>query len=269
MDEALTGDTEDTDQARRQMHKSESASEPTTIKSAQRALEILECFRERREPLNATAVAQALDYPQSSTLLLLKTLAHLDYLTFDQQVKTYFPSPRVALLGDWIDGTLFGNQHALDAVHRMNADFGETAYIAVQKDLMVQYVYSVPGSHPLTLTITPGFRNPLFASSVGRAILSTKSNDTVARLIERFNETVASPRAVLAVNKVIEVLEEVRTRGYAGVYDTVLEGTGGIAVPVPSSLERNVYALGVGGPSQRIRKREKEIADRMVEILGI
>lgn len=242
---------------------------PNTIKSAQRALEILECFRDRREPLNATTVAQTLEYPQSSTLLLLKTLAHLDYLTFDQQQKTYFPSPRVALLGDWIDDALFGGQHVIDATHRLNADFGETTYIATQKDLMVQYVYSLPGTHPLTLTITPGFRNPLFASSVGRAILSIKTNDEISMLMERFNDTFASRGEILAVDTVIDVLDEVRTRGYAAVYDTILEGTGGIAIPVPSRMERNAYALGVGGPSQRIRKREHEIAGRMLEITDV
>lgn len=46
----------------------------------------------------------------------------------------------------------------------------------------------------------------------------------------------------------------------------VLEGTDGIAVPVPSQLERIDYALGVGGPSHRIRKREHEIAGHMLGI---
>jgi len=248
------------------MEKVESTSAPRTIKSAQRALEILECFRERRTPLNATVVAQTLEYPQSSALLLLKTLEHLDYLTFDQQQKTYFPSPRVALLGDWIDDALFGGQHAIDAAHQLNAEFGETAYIAVQKDLMVQYVYSLPGSHPLTLSITPGYRNPLFASSVGRAILSTKTNDDVALLITRFNQQVARRSDAIAIDEMLDLLKEIRQRGYASVYDTVLEGTGGIAVPVRSRLERNDYALGIGGPSQRIRKREREIASRMLKI---
>ncbi len=249
------------------MDNSAPISAPNTIKSAQRTLEILECFRERREPLNATTVAQTLEYPQSSTLLLLKTLANLDYLTFDQQRKTYFPSPRVVLLGDWVDDALFGGQHVIDAVNQLNVDFGETTYIAVQKDLVMQYVYSVPGVHPLTLTITPGFSNPLFASSVGRAVLSTKTNDEISMLIARFNRTATSRDDVLATDTVIASINEVRTRGYASVYDTILDGAAGIAAPVPSRVEGSAYAVGVGGPSQRIKEREQEIADRMLDII--
>jgi DNA-binding IclR family transcriptional regulator len=241
-------------------------SQQRVIKSAQRTLEILECFRERRMPLNASAMSRALRYPQSSTVLLLKSLMHLGYLAFDQQTKTYFPSPRVTLLGDWIDDALFGGEHVIEVLEQLNEQFGETTYIAIQKGLVMQYIHSLPGKNPLTLRITPGVTNSLFGSSVGRAILSMKTGEEIAGLITRFNRTVTARDDVVDPDAVFESVGKVRQSGYASVYDTILEGAGGIAVPVASRMPGNVYAIGLGGPSRRIAAREKQIAGRMLEL---
>ena len=54
------------------------------VKSATRAIEILEFFKGAREPRAMSDIAAALGYPQSSTTVLLKTLIALGYLNFDR-----------------------------------------------------------------------------------------------------------------------------------------------------------------------------------------
>src|SRR5690349_21704846 len=76
---------------------------PSVVKSAGRVLEILEFFDEIRREASEAEIAHKLAYPQSSTSALLKSLTRLGYLDYDAASRTYLPSPRVALLGTWLD----------------------------------------------------------------------------------------------------------------------------------------------------------------------
>ena len=66
--------------------------ETGVVKSAIRTLEILEYFDEVQQPLNIVAVATALDYPQSSTAALLRSLTTMGYLHYNSRKLTYVPT---------------------------------------------------------------------------------------------------------------------------------------------------------------------------------
>lgn len=81
--------------------------ETGVVKSAIRTLEILEYFDEVQQPPNIVAVATALDYPQSSTTALLRSLTTMGYLHYNSRKRTYVPTDRVPFLGSWINPALF------------------------------------------------------------------------------------------------------------------------------------------------------------------
>jgi len=55
--------------------------EESNIKSAARALALIEYFNEKRGPASIKDICQALFMPQSSASMLVKCLAELGYLT--------------------------------------------------------------------------------------------------------------------------------------------------------------------------------------------
>ncbi|HEX7943836.1 MAG TPA: helix-turn-helix domain-containing protein, partial [Phenylobacterium sp.] len=78
------------------------------MKSAQRALEILEVFARQRRPLALKEILEELGYPTSSGSALMKSLVALGYLDYDRERRTYFPTMRIAVLGHWVPAALFG-----------------------------------------------------------------------------------------------------------------------------------------------------------------
>ena len=72
------------------------------VKSAGRVLEVLELLGNVRKPLSASEIGRLLEYPKSSTNVLLKYLTNLGYLPFDPDTMHYLPSLRVTSLGAWI-----------------------------------------------------------------------------------------------------------------------------------------------------------------------
>src|ERR1700755_1887392 len=71
-------------------------------KSARRVFDILELFRERQCPLRLKDVVDSLGMPTSSAAALLKTMAQMNYLSFESTSRTYLPTLRLSQLGSWV-----------------------------------------------------------------------------------------------------------------------------------------------------------------------
>src|SRR5207253_1159749 len=97
-----------------------------TIKSAHRVLEILEYFDREHRTATVMDLSRSLAYPQSSTSELLRCLTALGYLHYNRYRRTYSPTARVALLGSWVDPTLFRGGTVLTALDRVADRVGET-----------------------------------------------------------------------------------------------------------------------------------------------
>ena len=74
-----------------------------SVKSAGRVLRILEFFDEIQRDARVAEIAERLSFPQSSTSILLNCLVDLGYMDYLPESRTFLPSPRVTLLGTWLD----------------------------------------------------------------------------------------------------------------------------------------------------------------------
>src|SRR4051812_27531129 len=106
------------------------------VKSAVRVLEVFELFERERRPCALNEICAALDYPQSSGTVLLKSLVSRGYLSYDRSARTYFPSLRLASLGEWVGPALFGQDGTIFEVLRdLHRATGETVSIALHNDV--------------------------------------------------------------------------------------------------------------------------------------
>lgn len=229
-----------------------------TVKSAERALAILDLFARERRPLHAKAIQTALDYPASSTIGLLKTLMRAGHLRFDRRTKLYVPTLRVVLLGDWIRETPLGSDRLRRALDRVVARTGETAFLSTPNDVAMQVTLIVRGPQPITLNVAPGATVPMPTSAVGQAFLATRPDRELAALLRRIRRESPS----LADGEIATLraqLDLVRRRGWAAAYE-VLPGVGAVATALPAAPDEAVSVICVGGPSARIAARERELA---------
>src|SRR5947209_2873143 len=97
----------------------------TAVKSAIRVIEIFEFFEASREPRSLKEIINHLQYPQSSSTVLLKNLVSMGYLSYDCRLRKYFPTPRLGRLGDWVSGALFGEGRILNLMSEIHKATGE------------------------------------------------------------------------------------------------------------------------------------------------
>lgn len=223
------------------------------IKSAVRVLEVLEFFRQHRAPVSLKHIAERLDYPASSTTVLLKNLTALGYLSYDRAARTYFPTLRVAALGDWISHELFGQGEIFELMQDLHAATGETVSIALQNDVYLQHIRVIQSAHPLRFHTEEGSLRPLTQSATGWLLLSTHADTAVEKLIRRAN--IAIPRSedrqpLEIMQARIKLARKERT-----IYAENIPLVGGatVATLLPVKVQGKPVVLGMGGAIDRIR----------------
>lgn len=234
---------------------------PSQVKSATRAIEILELLKDARRPLAMTDVAQALGYPASSTTVLLKTLMQLGYLSFDRREKRYFPTPKVTALGDWVPAALFGAGRALEAMRDVHAATGESVSLSTANDVYMQYIQLIQSIHPMRFHVDEGALRPLTRSAGGWLLMSTLADAQIDNVVRRANIAAGDASERVTLPEIMARIRAIRRDGYAEAADIPFAGGGTIGVLLPTTLRGKPVVLALGGARDRIRDNRERYLD--------
>jgi DNA-binding IclR family transcriptional regulator len=217
--------------------------------SSHRALEVLELFSVEQRPLTVSAVAAALEYPQSSTSVLLQQLAQLGYLHHDRSARTYQPTIRVMFLGVWLHHRLLHEGNLARLAEALAKASGRLVRLAMQNGLYVQYIRTELG-RALDVDLRPGQQRSLCRSAVGKALLTAKTKDEVERLVRHIN-AIDGPH-VVRLSELWEELEACRARGYVESVDGIVRGISAIGMLLPITELETPLAISICLPSRRL-----------------
>lgn len=235
----------------------------SVVKSAGRVLQILELFDEIKREANVVEICNILNFPQSSTSALLRSLVTMGYLYYDRTARTYVPTNRVALLGSWVNDRLFREGTLLRLLDELNRKTGDAVILATRNGLHSQYIRVLQATNLARLHLTQGAMRSLAASGTGYAILSTYSDADVRKIVHRINAEAPTIEDVVKIPQLLRTLVEVREQGYAFTADLVTPGGGVIAMPLPTHDAQQPLAIGVGGITEILKQRR----EKLVEIL--
>jgi len=238
------------------------------IKSAARVLEVLDLFRLKKCPLNVSDVAEHFGYPISSTSVLLKSIATSGYLAYDNESKAYFPTIRVALLGDWIIDARFRHQTLQTVIDDLARLVGETTILAVQNDIYSEYVYLAHGTRAIHFHALTGARRPICMSGTGWALLSDMTDAEVEQQVRRSNARGNLMERQVELDFVLSRVRDARKVGYAFSRDVVNQGAGVIAMPLKIGVGNARYAIGVAGAVHELENRETMIAQTLTRVIA-
>lgn len=222
----------------------------SAVKSAQRVFEILEYFDRARRPLSLKDICEHLSYPVSSGAMVLKSLVVLGYLQYDRRSRTYLPTMRIAVLGNWVPKTLFGEMNILPFMEALRDETGETIVLGAQSDLYAHYVHVVHAQEPLHYAPSPGTIRPLARSGIGQLLLSGLPARDVDLLVRRIN--IADPEHRIEIEPLAEDLAQIRRQGFVFSRSLFAQGIGMVALLLPQAPFGRRFALGLAGPVERL-----------------
>ncbi|MGD9941624.1 MAG: IclR family transcriptional regulator [Burkholderiaceae bacterium] len=234
------------------------------VKSAVRVVMILEYFDTVRRAAGVLEIARALNLPQSSTASILRSLVKLGYLAQGEQ-RLYHPTPRVTLLGSWVDPDLAPDGRLIALMNDLSKLTGETIILAVAAGAGVRYIHIIPSTQRVRLHVNVGDARPLVTSGTGRLFMSEMEVDQVRRAVFRHNALRGPDEPEISLAAVRRDSQQIRRNGYCVSLDRLVKGVGLICAMLPRRDSGAMMAVAIGAPSVALRARMQEFVRTLKE----
>ncbi len=231
------------------------------VKSAARALDILELFAVERRRLNSAYLANRLGYPKSSLSVLLRSLVAQGYLAMGGDDQDYFPTMKLARLGDWVPAALLGSQALIPLLERLRDETSETVTLTIASDFQMRVVHTLIGTHPIAFQVEDGVSFPMVGSAIGSMYLATQTENVVKTKLAAWSKL--HPDKAELLSQVKTAITHARADGAIAVYDNVVPDAGAIAVPIRRHSDGEVMVVALAGLNHRIRAREADLISVM------
>lgn len=240
-----------------------------SVKSAGRVLRILEFFDEIQREARVAEIAERLSFPQSSTSILLNCLVDLGYMDYLPESRSFLPSPRVTLLGTWLDKGPVRNGSLIRMLEEISHKTGDTVIVAARNGIFSQYIHVLQARSAMRFHVPQGSRRLVVWSGTGFALLTGCGEKEIRALVTRTNAEAAPGHPRVDINRVLENVRQTRRAGYYFSTGLVTPGGGSIAMPLPDGIDGRNRALtvAVSGILDEIARREQEIVALLKDVV--
>jgi IclR family KDG regulon transcriptional repressor len=226
--------------------------ENNSVRTIERALDVLDCFVPGRLELSLTEISNRIVLAMSTTSRIVSTLEKRGYLARSKETHRFALGPKITQIGVLGFSSLDLRKIALPYMQELNRiyDEGVSLYV-VQIDERI-CVERVESTRPLRRVINIGDRHRLTRGAAGRVLLAYLPKEKRERLLREDPFTTE------------EALEELRHGGYTVSLGEREEGVTSIAAPVQDANRDVVAALAISGPS--VRFEGPGFADKIAKV---
>lgn len=198
-------------------------------------------------------VAAKLDVTRAAARRLLLTLEHHGYVV--ENGRAYSITPRVMELGYAYFAGIDLPALAKPAMRDLAESVKETCSLGVLDGPYVTMIAREEPERLLRLDLAVGRRLPAYAHSLGRQLLAHLDESSWAQYLSSADIRKLTPLTVSTRSALERSFKQIRSDGYCVVMDEILEGVGGISVPIRDREGVVVAAMSV---SMVLGKRTRE-----------
>lgn len=214
-----------------------------------KGLSVIESFTADKPRQSISQVAATSGLDRATTRRCLLTLAHLGYADYDGKYFTL--TPRILRLGTACLATMPLPQMVQPLLDRLSDELGESSSVSILDGADIVYVARAAQRKVMSIALMPGSRLPAFCTSMGRVMLAALPEAEARTLLESETLEARTQYTVTKVDRLMDILAEVRTQGYALIDQEVELGLRSIAVPVHNARGKVIAALNIGLPANR------------------
>ncbi|MHB9144252.1 MAG: IclR family transcriptional regulator [Symbiobacteriia bacterium] len=245
--------------------------EKTTVRSVERALDILLCFADQPGGLGVTQVADRLGLYKSTVHRLLQALEAKGFVRRDPTSERYHLGERVLQLAASFPQSDDLPAAATPEMIRLRDETEETISLYIRDGLERVRIHKAEGLQEVRRVVQLGQRMPLYVGAASKILLAYAPDDIRSKVLDSENLPESLQRKVLE-----KQLAQVKLQGYASSIGEREEGAAAVAAPVLDRYGQAVAALAVSGPAQRFDEGSMEhcailvrlAAERIAQRLG-
>jgi DNA-binding IclR family transcriptional regulator len=230
-----------------------------TVRTVERALDILLCFSRQTPELTMTQIAELVGINKSTVHRILGTLEERRFVERDLTTGAYKPSINLLQIAYLAIEYNDVRRRAGPFMRRLVEQYRETITLGELDGSEILYLDVIESPQRVKLAAAIGQRLPAFCTASGKAILAFAPDELVQRILESTlpqytPNTLHSPEALLAD------LHQIHEQGYAISLQEFEEGINAVAAPILGLNNRPIASVAVAGPSYRLTR------EQMVEI---
>lgn len=230
------------------------------IEAVDRALLILEeLAHSGARGLALADLAAALQLNKSTVHRALSALRFRDFVTQDQATGAYLLGP--AAIG--LHERYFDDEHLSLLLHpalvSLSAEIAELVHLGVLNGAHVLYIDKVEPQRPVRVWSAVGGRRPAATTALGRALLAFRG--TSRSMLDGYlaAQHDVGPVGAVTAERLWQVLEDARRRGYAVEEEENEPGISCMAVPLLRGSVP-VAAVSITAPAERM---DEELVERL------
>jgi IclR family acetate operon transcriptional repressor len=222
-----------------------------SVPAASRTLDLIEAFARERRPMTVSALSKAMGVPISSCHGLVKTLEERGYLIEMRDQGGYYFTKLLTQQASRIGGYDPLPAWTIPALAAIRDECNETVVLAKLSDGVATYIEVMESEQSVRYIVKVGDSRPLYASAVGKALLTAFPENKRTEMIDRMELVRHSSATLVSKAALNEDLKKSAARGWSMTQGEFFEDVDAVAVPVV--LGGQYYACGIAGPSSRMR----------------
>ena len=225
-------------------------------RTLQRGLAMLELLGAHPEGLALCELDQALGLPRSTAFNLAHTLIHLGYASLQPDTGKYRLGLKMFEIGAQAMNQVDVMEVLRGCMAEIHQKIDETMHLGVMSGTDTLYIDKLDSTQSIRMTSYIGSRAPLHCTALGKALLSTLSDDEVCRMYGDAPLEAVTPHSITDMPALLGQLERIRLRGYAVEREENNENVCCVGVPLRGKDGRALYALSVSAPIFRMGEKE-------------
>jgi DNA-binding IclR family transcriptional regulator len=234
------------------------------VKSAQRALQILELLTTVEHPATFTEISDRLELPRSSLSGLLSTMTDAGWLTLDQHTRAYRLGIRVMEAGNSYLRSVDLPTRAAPIMRTVRDQMDETVQLAVLDGRFNVYIAKLEGHQALRLASEVGRRLPAHATGLGKVMLAHLSETDLRSRFHDVTLEVYTKHTLSSFSALMKELARIRSVGFGVDNEEYSVGVRCVAAPVRDHTGAVVTAISVSVPLIRFDRERRARARELI-----
>ena len=185
-------------------------------RTTKRTIDILKIVSGKPEGVTLDEICEKLELPKTSAYDIVTTLAETGMLNI---VRGQKQSYTIGLMAYRIGVNYINNLDFISAIEpelkAFSGEVGKTVFFGVRSDHEVVYICKFEPENPIITTATVGTKNPIYCTSLGKAILAYTDEELRKQVISRVKFERKTARTIVSRLELNQNLEEIRRLGYA------------------------------------------------------
>lgn len=185
-------------------------------RTTQRTIEILKLVSKNPDGITLDDICEKLELPKTSAYDIVTTLAEMGMVNVDRGQRQRYT---IGLTAYRIGINYTNNLDFISVIEPELKSFarevGKTVFFGVRSDHEVVYITKAEPENPIITTATVGTKNPMYCTSLGKAILAFSDGAIRDQVIGRIKFQQKTERTITDRESFLKELETVREQGYA------------------------------------------------------